>query len=180
MNRRTVLTTLAASASASVAGCAVPSQSTDDPADLGPAGERGVSVTEYDPDDGDVSFHLYDATWDLEVADDVTAADAVRIGSSDDSHEVVVLAASPMDVTITVLDSADETLYETAAELSPAAYALFRFEAPDAYTIEVVSDSSEGTVAVDPERIDCNRSTQAVVITDDTVDETMESELVDC
>lgn len=179
MNRRTVLSAVVASAGVSIAGCAVPSQSTDDPADLGPAGERGVSVTEYDPDD-DVSVHLYDSTWDLEVADDVTAADAVRIGSSDDSHEVVVLAASPIDVTLTVLDSAGEGLYETTAELSPAAYALFRLEAPDAYTIEVVSDSSEGTVAVDPERIDCNRSTQAVVITDDTVDETMESELVDC
>ena len=180
MNRRTVLSTLAASASVSVAGCAVPSQSTDDPADLEPAGERGVSVTECDPDDDDVSIYLYETTWDLEVADDVIAADSVRIGSSDDSHEVVVLAASPIDVTLTVLDSAGEGLYETTAELSPAAYALFRLEAPDAYTVEVVIDSNDGAVAVDPEQIDCNRSTQAVLVTDDTVDETMESELVDC
>ena len=68
MTRRAVLSTLVASASVSVAGCAVPSQSTDDPADLGPAGERGVSVTEYDPDDGDVSVPV-DETMESELVD---------------------------------------------------------------------------------------------------------------
>ncbi|MEY7848685.1 hypothetical protein AB7C87_05720 [Natrarchaeobius sp. A-rgal3] len=169
-----------AASAASLAGCLEDDSITAD--EERETGGSDVTVTELDPAEIDASLFLYDEEWDLEVPEDVSASKAIRIGSSDVSHDAVVLAESPrLDTSLVVRDSAGTAIRELSVELLPSAYALIRFETPDEYAIELEAESVAGTVDVDEEFVDCNRSVHAILVRDDSdVESAYATELADC
>jgi len=101
MHRRALLGTLAVSTVTAVAGC------------LEPTGPTRLSTTDLESEAVDPSFHRYERQWDLEVSEDATAVESMQVGSSDDSHEVVVLADSVTEATITIETNDGDDISET-------------------------------------------------------------------
>lgn len=108
---------------------------------------------------------------DLE-ADSVTrgeAACAVVVGSSDDSHWVLVAAdfVDPVEARIAIRPADGDALYETPVSLSNERYFAVRFEFPQDYAVDVETDRHETTIDVDEDRVDCNHSGTAVLLADE-------------
>ena len=156
MDRRRLLHGLSCGLGLSMAGCVTPPQSDG----------RQPTVTRL----AESTVTAFD---DWLFADAVTPATGattlVQIGSSADSHWVIVFAdtAQPIDATISISRAEREPFYTETVAISVDTYAGFRFMAPGAYTVTVSSETGGGDVAVADDFIDCNNSRQIIRLQSD-------------
>ena len=156
MDRRRLLQGLSGGLGLSMAGCATPPLS----------GGREPSIKRLE----ESTVTAFD---DWLFADAVAAASGattlVQVGSSADSHWVIVFTdtAQPIDVTITISRADREPFYTETVAISADTYAGFRLMAPGAYTVTVSSDTGGGDVAVSDDFIDCNDSYQIIRLQSD-------------
>ena len=103
------------------------------------------------------------------VEEATVATTLVQLGSSADSHWVIVLADSAqlIEATISISRTDREPFYTETVTISTDMYAGFRVMAPGAYTVTVSSDVGRGAVAVSDDFIDCNDSYQIIRLQDD-------------
>ena len=151
MDRRRLLQRLSGGLGLGLAGCATPPLS----------GAREPPVKRLE----ESTVTAFD---DWLFADAVAAATGattlVQVGSSADSHWVIVFAdtAQPIDATITISRADREPFYSETVAISTDTYAGCRLMASGPYTVSIASDVGGGDVAVSDDFIDCNDSYQII------------------
>ncbi|MFP8954763.1 hypothetical protein ACLI4Z_17630 [Natrialbaceae archaeon A-arb3/5] len=140
-----------------------------------------IVTDDLDPTETDLTFDAFEERWNFKVPDDATPSLAKQIGSSADHHDAVILAeSSKSDVSLVVRNADDELIVDTDVDLDSDAYALFRFEEPDKYSIKIRAESVEKTISIDEEFVDCNASLHSVLIRDNEVKDAWESTMIGC
>jgi len=174
MDRRPFLAT---AGSVLLAGCA---RVTTPPGNRNEIRDGGPSSSDDDPIvrrnvDETPSLGLYDLEFDLESAGDAEPATVVQFGTGEGTHWVTLLAESDGAIETTVAvrrDEASEPFFETALDASLSRYAGFLFRRSDDYAIEIDTENASSVVEIGAGRIDCNWSTQALLLTESSALET--------
>lgn len=140
-----------------------PSDGENDPDEPDPDGQGELGDS--NPED-QVVWDRPAEKWDVEIPDDASASETVRIGSGDDSHKVAIIAESEASFTadVVVRGADGGTVREQTVHLSRAEYAVIHLHEPQDYTIELRRDDVEWTVEVEEGFVDCNASTQSVLL----------------
>lgn len=174
MNRRDVLATSGLALTAAVSGClgnelnADPGTKENSNTDHN-NGERvdsEIDIQDIDEANHHRSLAQYEQEWGLETADDATASTAIRVGSSSDSHEVVMMAEyeTPPETTMSLQTQNGALFHEEDVHLSPASYVSIRFEEPESFLITLSTETHEPSIEVSESLIDCNMSTSWVLL----------------
>ena len=156
MDRRRLLHGLSCGLGLGLAGCATPP--------LSDAREPTVNRLE------ESTVTAFDDWLFADAVEEATGATTlVQVGSSADSHWVIVFAdtARPIDVTITISRADREPFYTETVAISTDTYAGFRLMASGPYTVSIASDVGGGDVAVADDFIDCNDSYQLIRLQSD-------------
>jgi len=174
MDRRPFLATAGSALLAGCAGITTPGDRNE---------TRGGGTNSSDDDDPIVrrdidetpSLGLYDLEFDLESARDAKPATVVQFGTGESTHWVTLLAESDDAVQTTVVvrrNEASQPFFETSLDVSLSRYAGFLFRRSDNYAIEVETENASDVVEVGAGWIDCNWSTQALLLAEDGALET--------
>lgn len=102
-----------------------------------------------------------------------TAVAAVQFGSIPDTHWLYLTSASthPLETQVTVRRQGADPFYTETVSLSRADYAAFGFGQPSTYIVDLSVAGETASVEVPKDFVDCNDSSQLVVVQlDGTVD----------
>jgi len=112
-----------------------------------------------------------------------TASAAVQFGSIPDTHWLYLTAASmqPLEIQVTVRRRGADPFYNESVSLSRASYVAFGFGQPSTYVVDLAVAGGTATVEVPEDFVDCNESSQLVVVqSDGTVETTNRSTVMKC
>jgi len=145
------------------------------------------SLLESDPevDHRDPSSVPHPASWMQSEGLDgnATTSSAVQFGSIPDTHWLY-LTASPMDpleTKVTVQRQGADPFYKEMVSLSRASYVAFGFGQPNTYVVELSVADETAMVEVPEDFVDCNDSSQLVVLrSDGTVNTSSQTTLAQC
>ena len=98
-----------------------------------------------------------------------TASAAVRFGSIPDTHWLYLTAAStrPLETQVTVRRRGGESFYKDTVSLSRGNYAALAFGQPSTYVVDLTVADETASVEVPEDFVDCNESSQLVVVQSD-------------
>lgn len=155
--------------------CATTGSETDSENEL----DEKISIRQLE--DEEVNASPLTRDFDIEVPENPIVAEAIQVGASNDSHWVTILAESETPVEISIQTDQNESVHQLTTTLSTSQYVAIRFEKPDDYVVECLTDDFRSEFRVRESNIDCNRSDQTVLLRGDgSIDETHISDLALC
>ncbi|MFD1642262.1 hypothetical protein [Halohasta litorea] len=112
-----------------------------------------------------------------------TAETAVQFGSTANTHWVYLTAASTrsLETHVTVRRKGADRFYTETVSLSHASYVVLGFGQPSTYVVDLSVAGETATVEVPEDFVDCNDSSQLVVVrSDGTVEKSSQTTQVEC
>lgn len=108
------------------------------------------------------------------LAGNATAANAVQFGSNPDTHWLYLTATSaqPFETEVTVRRRGADPFYTETMSVSRANYVTLGFGQPSTYVLELSVAGETATVEILEDFVDCNESSQLVVLQPDGTVET--------
>lgn len=167
MDRRPFLATVGSALLAGCAGVATTPGNRSETRNGGPNSSNDDDPIVRRDVDETPSLGLYEIEFGLESATGAEPATVVQFGTGEDTHWVTLMAESDGAVETTVAvrrDAASAPFFEASLDVSSSRYAGFLFRRSDDYAIEVETENASDVVEVGAERIDCNWSTQALLL----------------
>lgn len=117
------------------------------------------------------------------LSGNATATTAVQFGSIPNTHWVYLTSPStrPLETQLTVRRQGADPFYTETVSLSRANYVALGFGQPSTYTVELTVATETASVEVPEDFVDCNDSSQLVVIqSDGTLEESSLTTQIAC